>query len=193
MRVKKWVSNFVTGVLLVLMLAVGLAVFASKSGGESSFFGYQLKTVLSGSMEPGIKTGSIIAIKPIQDASKLKKGDVITFRQVMNGQEIVITHRIIDVLNTGNGQVMYQTKGDNNPAPDTDKVLSQNVVATYSGFTVPQLGYFIDFAKSKPGSLWLLIVPGVLLILYSITNIWKIISKLEIKPKESKADSNVSG
>lgn len=32
--------------------------------GEPQVFGYQLKTVLSGSMEPEIKTGSIIAVKP---------------------------------------------------------------------------------------------------------------------------------
>ena len=58
---------------------------------------------------------------------------------------------------------MYETKGDNNNAADTEPVLSENVVAQYADFTIPYIGYFIDFAQSKEGGAILLIGPGMLL------------------------------
>ncbi len=56
--------------------------------------------------------------------------------------------------------VMYKTKGDNNDAPDLEPVLSENVVAEYKGFTVPYIGYFMNFMNSKNGAL-MFIIPGV--------------------------------
>ena len=48
-------------------------------------------------------------------------------------------------------EVLYKTKGDNNDGEDINPVLSKNVVATYTGVTVPYIGYFINFAQSKNG------------------------------------------
>ena len=63
---RKWISNLITGVLFITLLFMLFVVISSRaSGGEPAFNGYQLKTVLSGSMEPGIQTGSIIAVKPV--------------------------------------------------------------------------------------------------------------------------------
>lgn len=177
-RVAKWASNLVTIVLFLIFVLVLFLVISSKaSGGEPQIFGYQLKTVLSGSMEPGIKTGSIIAVKPGGDMTRFKEGDVITFQEEGN---ILITHRVTEVINNGN-QVMYRTKGDNNNAEDLNPVLSNNVVAEYNGFTVPYIGYFIDFAKSKNGSVLLLILPGVLLLGYAFYTIWQTLRLIESK------------
>ncbi|WP_019154444.1 signal peptidase I SipW [Robertmurraya massiliosenegalensis] len=177
-RVAKWASNLVTIVLFLIFVLVLFLVISSKaSGGEPQIFGYQLKTVLSGSMEPGIKTGSIIAVKPGGDMTRFKEGDVITFQEEGN---ILITHRVTEVINNGN-QVMYRTKGDNNNAEDLNPVLSNNVVAEYNGFTVPYIGYFIDFAKSKNGSVLLLILPGVLLLGYAFYTIWQTLRLIENK------------
>ena len=40
--------------------------------------GYKPLFVLTGSMEPGIKTGDMIIVKGIKE-SKIKEGDVVTF------------------------------------------------------------------------------------------------------------------
>ncbi|MGG0716560.1 signal peptidase I [Robertmurraya massiliosenegalensis] len=184
-RVAKWASNLVTIVLFLIFVLVLFLVISSKaSGGEPQIFGYQLKTVLSGSMEPGIKTGSIIAVKPGGDMTRFKEGDVITFQEERN---ILITHRVTEVINNGN-QVMYRTKGDNNNAEDINPVLSNNVVAEYNGFTVPYIGYFIDFAKSKNGSVFLLILPGVLLLGYAFYTIWQTLRMIENKGVTTIAD-----
>ena len=82
---------------------------------------------------------------------------------------------------------MYETKGDNNKTADMEPVLSENVRAVYTGFTIPYVGYFIDFAQSKEGSAILLIGPGLLLLGYAAFSIFQAIR--EIDPKSSKTDS----
>jgi signal peptidase I len=165
-----------------------IAVISSKaSGGEPNFFGYQLKTVLSGSMEPTFMTGSVIAVKPVNNPTDLKKGDIITFKI---DQQTLATHRIIDIQKN-NGSVVYKTKGDNNKTADADPVLSQNVVDKYSDFTIPYVGYFQEFIKSKNGAALLLILPGILLLVYSIISIFKAIKELERANKPKDAEKSI--
>ena len=186
--IKKWISNFVTIVLfLILILMIFLFVSTKVSGGEPQVFGYQLKTVLSGSMEPGIKTGSIILVKPGGDMEKLNKGDVITF---INEDRVIVTHRILEVIKSGE-QVSYRTKGDNNKTADPNSVLSNNILAKYTGFTIPYVGYIADFAKSKAGNALFLILPGILLICYSLFSIWNSFSQLEKRNKKTSEDGIV--
>jgi signal peptidase len=99
---------FVAILLLVLFVVISTKV----SGGEPNLFGYELKMVLSGSMEPAIKTGSVIAVKPVTDPNVFQAGDVITYRSV-DDPTILITHRVVEAINDSSG-VKYVTKGDNN-------------------------------------------------------------------------------
>ncbi|MCM3718508.1 signal peptidase I SipW [Fictibacillus phosphorivorans] len=178
----KILNGLLTVVLAITLLGMIFVVISTKSsGGEPKIFGYQLKTVLSGSMEPTFKTGSIIAVKPLKDTSNLKKSDIVTFLQQ---DQTMVTHRIIEVIKNGE-QTMYQTKGDNNKDVDGQPVLAQNVVAKYSDITVPYLGYFIDFAKSNKGTAMLLIIPGVLLLIYSAISILRALKELDRVNKNS--------
>ncbi len=154
-----------------------LVISSKASGGEPQAFGYQFKSVLSGSMEPTFLTGSIIAVKPVEgDARKnLQSGDVITF---VDSEKRLITHRIMEVTTSGE-HVMYKTKGDNNNAADTAPVLSDNVRAEYTGITIPYIGYFINFAQSKEGGAILLIGPGILLLGYAAFSIMQGLRELD--------------
>lgn len=185
-KVLKWVNHIVTGILVVVFIVFAAFVLLNKfSGGEPSIFGYQLKTVLSGSMEPAIKTGSIIAVKPGGDMTRFKEGDIITF---MDEERRLVTHRIIEVVQSGD-QTMYRTKGDNNNAPDQNLVMSGNVVAEYTGFTIPYLGYISEFVQSKNGILVTVILPGVLLLIYAIYTIWTAFRQLD-KQMTTKSDQS---
>lgn len=185
---KKWLSGAVTTLLFILLIVMAFVVISSRvSGGEPSIFGYQFKTVLSGSMEPTFQTGSIIAVRPVESASKLKKGDVITYKR---DKTTTVTHRIHEVNGTNN-QPTYITKGDNNDNRDTKPVLPENVEAVYTGFTVPFVGYFIHFAQSKEGTALLVVLPGILLLIYSVTMIWKAFKAIDgPKKKEKEASTN---
>ncbi|ETT58508.1 MULTISPECIES: signal peptidase I SipW [Paenibacillus] len=180
MRIKKIINNTLSSLMLVIFILLVAAVVLSKaSGGEPAFFGYEIKTVLSGSMEPGIQTGSIVALKPGGDMNRFKPGDVITFR---NEDNLLITHRIVEAtVNNATGEAVYRTKGDNNDAPDMNPTSSANVVAQYTGVTVPYVGYAMNFAVSKAGSVVLMIVPGLMLLLYALYTSWKAVAALEKK------------
>lgn len=177
-------SNIVTVVLFInLILIVCLVISSKASGGEPQIFGYQVKTVLSGSMEPTFMTGSVIAVKPLnqEESKSLAKDDIITFQ---TADDMLITHRVMDVVKSGD-QVMYETKGDNNNAPDLDLVLSDNVRGQYANFTVPYIGYFFNFSQSKAGSAILMVVPGLLLLGYASYTIYTTLRELDSKVKKA--------
>lgn len=177
-------SNIVTVVLFInLILIVCLVISSKASGGEPQIFGYQVKTVLSGSMEPTFMTGSVIAVKPLnqEESKSLVKNDIITFQ---TADDMLITHRVVDVVKSGD-QVMYETKGDNNNAPDLDLVLSDNVRGQYANFTVPYIGYFFNFSQSKAGSAILMVVPGLLLLGYAGYTIYTTLRELDSKVKKA--------
>jgi signal peptidase I len=181
MKKKLWkiVSNVVAAIFLVMICLAAFIVLSSRlSGGEPTFMGYQVKAVLSGSMEPTFQTGSIISIKRGDEHTIYKKGDIITFRM----EDKLITHRIIDVLNE-NGQVVYKTKGDHNNGPDLWTVPAQAIIGKYTNFTIPYIGFALEFFNTKAGSALLLIVPGILLMISAFRSI--LVAKRELE--ESKA------
>lgn len=187
---KRILSNVLNVVLFLSLIAMALLFIISKaSGGSPEIMGVQIKTVLSGSMEPTFKTGSIIAIKPVEDTTTLLENDVITF---LREDSSIVTHRVIQVIKSGDN-TMYQTKGDNNEAIDGQYVLAGNVIGKYTGFTIPFLGYFIEFTRSNKGTAILLIIPGIILLIYSAMNIMSIVRLLDPKKDNNQEVESVVG
>ncbi len=184
-RIVKGISSMITtGLCILLMLTLFLVILTKASGGEANLFGYQLKTVLSGSMEPSIKTGSILAMKEVDDPSLFQKGDIITFK---TDEAITITHRIMEVQQSGQS---YVTKGDANNAADPSPVPADNVIGSYTGLTVPYVGYVLSFANSKEGAALLLVIPGIFLILYAGFTVWRTLHHLD--QQETKIKTNIN-
>src|SRR3989344_1983440 len=77
----------------------------------------QLKIVKSGSMEPSIKTGSVVIIKP---SSNYAVGDVVTFGKDTK-TDIPTTHRIVS-SRAQDGVIMFTTKGDANEDKDANEI-----------------------------------------------------------------------
>lgn len=164
--------------LIALIITVLFVISVRASGGEPTLFGYQFKTVLSGSMEPEIQTGSIIAVQPVEEERRFHKGDIITFK---TKEDILVTHRIVEV--NGDGK-QYITKGDNNDAVDSEPVIADNIVAHYAGFTIPYVGYAAHFASTKQGVALLLILPGIFLLCYSFVIIWRALQQIEVQKEK---------
>jgi len=181
----KWGSNAVT-VLIGLLMIITIYFFVSSrlNGGVPKVMGQESYIVLSGSMEPRIHTGSVILDQPNVDTRKLKAGDVITFRLPQNDPlaakegATIVTHRIANVL-TQNGMPAYKTKGDANKSQDPWTISPGNVIAKYDNVTIPYLGYYFNFLKSKLGIGLLIILPGVLLIISTIVSLLREILKLQ--------------
>lgn len=100
------------GILLLLLLAVSCLPLT-----VPRFFGYHIYSVVSGSMEPAIPTGSLVYIKEAEP-EEIAEGDVIAFYGAADAASI-ITHRVLE-----NRVVMgeFITKGDANQTPDMNPV-----------------------------------------------------------------------
>ena len=140
--------------LTILILFLLLGFFANKSGSGISVGGYRIYDILTGSMSPTIKPGSLVFVKETLP-NEVKKNDVITFRSDITNN--VTTHRAIDIVNS-DGKIEFITKGDANnaqdPVPLDEKLLIGKVI-----FQVPHLGSFlISLQKNKLIFIGLLVV-----------------------------------
>jgi signal peptidase len=158
---------FNTGYTLVVLAVLALALLFA--GTKASPFGYEVKVVMSGSMEPVIKTGGIVVIAP---QSSYNVGDIITFGPDTEKQ-IPVTHRVVE--KTGNGRTaIFHTKGDANEERDQSETKGSQVIGKVL-FTLPYIGYVIEFARTPLGFALLIGIPALLIILDELANIvWEI-------------------
>lgn len=136
---------------------------------------YKVLTVLSGSMEPAIKMGSVVVVKP---ASDYKIGDVITFGPYSQTKPPT-SHRIYDIKVVG-GQPVYITKGDANNAPDQREISKRDILGKIL-FNVPYVGYAVDTAKKPFGFMLIIVVPAVIVVYDETRKIWSEIKKMRNK------------
>lgn len=163
--------TFVVGIVLLggLLFVSAVPVFGN----------VQLKIVTSGSMEPAIDTGSVVVIKK---EATYGVGDIITFAGASYRSEPT-THRITSEQ-IQNGNLVYQTKGDANPDPDTNYTAKEAVVGKVV-FSIPFLGYVLAFARQPIGFILMIILPALAIILDEGLSIYREIRK---RPKEADKD-----
>ena len=166
-------------ITMILSVAVLLAASLLPIPGN-----YQIKVVLSGSMEPAIHTGSVVVIKPIDN---YKIDDIITFGKDTK-KDIPTTHRIVE-MRVLSGEMLYKTKGDANNAADSQEVKESEVVGKML-FSVPYAGYLIDFARQPTGFILLVIIPAFIIIGDEIRKVWVEVKKMKKeKTKEGEIKS----
>ena len=101
-------------------------------------FKYRPVVVLSGSMEPTYKIGSVVYYKSVL-SRELKENDVIVFSTRTDNRRFVC-HRIAKIEND-----MIVTKGDANKEVDSTKVSFSAVQGKVARFQVLYIGYYIQF------------------------------------------------
>jgi len=131
---------------------------------------YKVMMVLSGSMEPSIKIGSLVIAKP---ADNYKIGDVITFQKKTDLEST--THRIEEIRVAG-GKALYTTKGDINNASDRTEVSEDDIIGKVL-FDVPYLGYVVNFIQKPIGFLLMIIIPAIIIIGDEIRKIYNEVKK----------------
>lgn len=144
LKIAKRVCGWIFNILMILLVIFScFTVYNSRVTGQpASIFGYRPVFILSGSMEPEIKTHSLIISKNLNDEDKenLKVGDVVTYTVLdeWEGKKLTITHRIHDISENEEGTTIYTTKGDNNNTADIYELTADNlqakVVFTWNGF-----------------------------------------------------------
>lgn len=143
---------------------------------------YQVKVVLSGSMEPTIPVGSVVFIKP---APRYQVGDVITFGRDTRTQ-IPVTHRVVEITSESRASQTFVTKGDANEDSDPGTTVSRDVIGKVF-LTIPYIGFAMEFAKTPLGFVLLVVVPGAII---ALSELYKIARELWRIGKERGADNN---
>lgn len=147
-------------VLLVVLLAVALV--------GVRLIGLRPFAVLSGSMEPAYKVGSLVYVRKT-DPEDLKVGDVITF---MQSEDTVVTHRIVEIVpdEEDPSVLRFRTKGDGNDTEDGSPVHYRNVLGRVV-FSLPGLGYVAGYISGSPGRYVAMGVAAVLLVLVFLPDV----------------------
>jgi signal peptidase len=170
--------KYIGTAFVVLTLLLSLTVlFAPR-------LGWQINTVLSGSMGSTMETGSAVVSRPV-DTHNIKPGDIITYRSPLNGK--LTAHRVVGIEESS--PRYFQTKGDANDTPDPYMV-SPAYIEGKVIFDVPLLGYIADFVKTPLGFILMLGLPGLIIIVSQMRKMWVELSEEE-KQKKAKVSSNV--
>lgn len=99
-----WCAQILSWLVLFLALAWLLAAI-----GIPRFAGAQAYTVLTGSMQHRYPPGTLVVVKTI-DPKDLAIGDVVTY-QLESGKPEVVTHRIVGLSATTDGQLSLSPRG----------------------------------------------------------------------------------
>lgn len=142
-----------TGLLLLVAALAVVLIVVPKATGSMPL------TVLTQSMEPTLPPGTLLVVRPTP-IDDIRVGDVVTY-QIVSGQPAVVSHRVVSVSSSSNGERTFVLKGDNNAEADPAPVTAVQIrgVVWYS---VPEIGIVNQVVNGSRS--WLIpAVAGVLL------------------------------
>lgn len=137
METLKKIYSWFTTVIVIFVLIIALLLVGTKVAGIKIF------SVISGSMEPTYRVGSLIFVKSVEH-TKVKVGDAVTF---VLFDETIATHRVTAI---SDDYKYFSTKGDANDFEDESPVYFENLIGVPI-FTIPFLGYVANFIQRPPG------------------------------------------
>ena len=161
MKIIKSIINVLTTLIIIFgVVFIGLYLF-----------GITPYVVLSGSMEPNIKVGSVCFINKNVKYEKIKENDIIAFKF---DDGVLVTHRVVRKNEKG-----LITKGDANKSEDTTAVTSTNYVGK-NIFSIPKAGVVVKVIQSTTGK----IVFGTVIVLMIAAGL--LLGEDDKKPKTKK-------
>jgi len=159
---------------VILVGTVLVVVGALAASLAPRLLGYSSVIVYGGSMAGTIPVGSIAVTEQVS-MEDVGVGDVIVFHPPTTSTNpstnpLPLMHRVVSVREE-DGQRVFQTKGDANAAPDPTEVALQGTGSRVV-YTVPYVGYLMNFAGTPLGWTLLLFLPATYLGLTTLRRIW---------------------
>lgn len=146
-------------VLLIILIISCLPLTLPKA------FGYQMYTVVSGSMEAALPVGSLVYVK-YQEPESIEKKDIIAFYG-SNESSSIITHRVVyNKKLTGE----FVTKGDTNKEKDMNPI-SYNQYMGKVVLMIPVIGGVAQTLTTGSGKVVLFSFIGLILLLEIFGNV----------------------
>ena len=181
-KVLKISGNVLFGIFLVFILFIAITNIRAKSNDNvPNIFGYGYLNVLSDSMDgdrdDSFKIGDLLFVKMVnkEEAKNLKEDQIITYRTMIDGKDMTISHRIIGVQDNGS-YILYITQGDNPEAKIVgakDAIREDQVIAVYQGKWAGAGSVFAWFSSGF-GFFLIVCVPCILFLIFEIINFVKV-------------------
>lgn len=173
-KIANTVINVVLVVAIVLAALCTYVSFVSTSGnGVPNVLGTEFFSVQTDSMYPTLLPGDLVVAKAVKDPDTLRKGDIITYWTVINGERVLNTHTIHEIYD-GGGFRIFETKGDNNTSVDPLTVHESEVVGQYV-FRIGGLGKVFDYLQTSTGFLLVIVLPVFLFFLYHLIQFFRVL------------------
>ncbi|KYQ99722.1 microsomal signal peptidase subunit [Tieghemostelium lacteum] len=159
-QVAQQIVNLGLIVSTALMIWKFLIIF---SGSESP-----IVVVLSGSMRPAFDRGDLLYLD-YDEKSPLRSGEIVVFK--IEGKEIPIVHRVLNVHENAAGDYLILTKGDNNTVDDRSlynkdqRWLTRDHIIGRVGGYLPYVGMITIVMHDYPNLKILMIVVLTLIVL----------------------------
>jgi signal peptidase len=160
-----------TGINLVLVLSMGVMALAVMTY-LAPHFGWQINSVVSGSMEPAISRGEMVVVRPV-DPGEVRVGDIVIINRLPD-KDLNVCHRVVAIRYQAG--LHFVTKGDANPLPDPLDITGRNIAGRVV-FHIPALGYLIRFIYTPVGFALTLFIPGLLVLLLYLDSLRSLIRR----------------
>lgn len=178
-------------VWLLVIFAACMTVFTVVSlrtvdAQQRTLFGYKAFIVQSDSMSAtDFDAGDVIFVKTV-DPATLQAGDVIAYisRNSHNYGDTV-THKIRSLVKTESGEPGFITYGTTTGVDDETIVTHADVLGKYTG-RVEGIGVFFTFMRTPKGYISIILIPFVLLILYSLFNCLRLFGQARKEHEEAR-------
>ena len=153
-----------------LLIAAGLLLGAVMV--LPALAGIQRYVIVSGSMSGTYDRGSVVFAEVVP-VSKLKVGDVITYRPPAGaGPDHLITHRI-SAITTERGARVFRTKGDANQAADPWTFTLPDGTQARVRAGLPYVGFAISALSDRRVRMLVIGLPAALIALSSLAGLWR--------------------
>lgn len=144
-----------------------------------TLLGHERYVITGGSMTGTYDKGSIVFERPVA-AADLEVGDVITYQPpASSGVTTLVTHRIIAIGRSPEGEQVLRTQGDANPDPDPWLFSLTSQDQPVAAYSVPYAGYAL-IALADP-QLRLLVV-GLPAGLVALLSLGQLVAAVRTRP-----------
>ena len=159
-KLGRFISNavLIIGILIAILLLIPLIPVADQW--------YQLAIVKSASMEPRLPVGSLAVYKT---QAAYYPGEIIVYQSGDGDEAKLIIHRVVE-KKTKDKQIVYLTQGDATQYFSSQPVFAGQVKGRLVG-SVSQVGYVINWFKSKVGIAVMIFLFLTLLIITELTKL----------------------
>lgn len=179
----------ILGIIVLLFLAYAVDQYIGKKNNEqrSPLFGAYV--IVSPSMVPNINVYDAVLTMRVP-GNKIKLYDIITFiSKEIDTHGTPITHRVVGILKTDDGERAYRTKGDNNDSEDRALIRQSEVLGKVL-LRIPMIGYVKTFLSSKLGWLVAIVLPCVCIIGSDILKLFGLVKKKDSNTEDNDDKNN---